>query len=138
MSQENVKVVRAVFEAWNAGDMDAVRELYDPDVILLALDDWPEVGPWVGRETVMRRWEQQRETFDADDLKLINHSIDVGDRVAVRFIWRATGRGPETNMDMSQVATVRKGRIFAQEFFWDYAEALKTLWLSEQDAHADS
>ena len=27
MSQENVKVARAVFEAWNAGDMDAVREL---------------------------------------------------------------------------------------------------------------
>jgi ketosteroid isomerase-like protein len=32
MSQENVEIVRAVFAAWNAGDMDALRELYDPDV----------------------------------------------------------------------------------------------------------
>ena len=34
MSQENVEIVRAAFEAWNAGDMDAFRELYDPDVIV--------------------------------------------------------------------------------------------------------
>jgi predicted lipid-binding transport protein (Tim44 family) len=33
MSQENVEVVRTAFEAWNAGDMDALRELYDPDAI---------------------------------------------------------------------------------------------------------
>ena len=30
MSQENVDVVRRGFEAWNAGDVDALRELYDP------------------------------------------------------------------------------------------------------------
>jgi triphosphoribosyl-dephospho-CoA synthetase len=34
MSQENVEIVRAAFEAWNAGNMDAVRELHDPDVIV--------------------------------------------------------------------------------------------------------
>ena len=28
MSQENVEVVKASFEAWNAEDMDALRELY--------------------------------------------------------------------------------------------------------------
>jgi ketosteroid isomerase-like protein len=131
MSQENVETIKALFEAWNAGDMDAVRELYHPDAILRMPEGWPEVGPYVGREAVMLQWEQQRETFDADDLELINHSIDVGDRVAARFIWRGAGRGPKTNMDMSQVATVRKGRIFIQEFFWDYAEALETLGLSE-------
>jgi hypothetical protein len=32
MSQENVEVVSAGTAAWNAGDMDAFRELYDPDV----------------------------------------------------------------------------------------------------------
>ena len=33
MSQENVELVRALFETWNAGDMDAFRDLFDPDVI---------------------------------------------------------------------------------------------------------
>ena len=138
MSQENVEIVRASYEAWNAGDMDAVRELYDPDVIVRYPEGVPEPGPFVGREAVMRQWEQQRDTWDADDLQLISHSIDVGDRVAVRFIWRGAGHGPEANLDSAQVATVRKGRIFYQEFFWHYAEALETLGLSEKDTHADS
>jgi ketosteroid isomerase-like protein len=55
MSQENVEVVGAMFDTWNAGDMDAFRELYDPDVIVRAPKDWPEPGPFVGREALMRQ-----------------------------------------------------------------------------------
>jgi uncharacterized protein len=132
MSHENVQLVRAIWKAWNAGDMDTVRALYDPDVIVRTPEDWPERGPWVGREAVMRAWQQQRETFDADELILVDHSRDVGDLVAFRFIWRGTGRGPEADMDLSCVAMTRKGRMCYQEFFWNYAEALETLGLSEQ------
>jgi hypothetical protein len=32
---------------------------------------------------------------------------------------------------------MRKGRIFYLEFFWDHAEALEAVGLSEQDAHGD-
>jgi hypothetical protein len=94
MSEQNVNVVRALFEVWNARDMDAVRDLYDPDVIVRGLEGWPEPGPFVGREAVMRQWKLQRETWDADELELINHSVDVGDRIAVRFIWRGVATGP--------------------------------------------
>jgi ketosteroid isomerase-like protein len=45
MSQENVEVVRAAFIAWNAGDMEALRELYDPDAISRRFQAWPEPGP---------------------------------------------------------------------------------------------
>jgi ketosteroid isomerase-like protein len=55
-----VEVVKAFFAAWNAGDMDAVRELYDPEVVMRAAEGWPEPGPFVGREAVMRQHEQQR------------------------------------------------------------------------------
>ena len=68
MSQENVEIVRAGFERWNAGDMDAFRELLDPDMILRNPEGWPEPGPFVGREAVIRQWKQQRETWDADTL----------------------------------------------------------------------
>jgi ketosteroid isomerase-like protein len=60
MSQENVEIVRAFFEAWNAGDMDALREMYDPDIIVRMLEDWPEPGPFVGPDAVMRQWQQAR------------------------------------------------------------------------------
>src|SRR4051794_20669278 len=136
MSRENVEVVRALFETWNAADMDAFRELYDPDVILRTVEDWPEPGPYVGREAVMRFHEQLRETWDADALEPVSDFIDAADHVLVRYVWRGTGHGPDANMELTLVFTVRKGRIFYLEFFWDHAEALEAVGLSEQ--HADS
>ena len=131
MSRENVEIVRAGFEAWNARDMDALRELYDADAIMRMAEGWPEPGPYFGREAVMREFEQLREAFDADALELVSDFIDAADRVVVRFIWRGAGQGPEADLELTGVWTVRKGRIVFQEFFWDHAEALETLGLSE-------
>jgi hypothetical protein len=131
MSQENVEIIKRAFEAWNAGDMDAFRDLFDPDVIWRQLEGWPEPGPEVGREAVMHQLGQQRETWDADALELTSDFIDAADRIVVRFIWRGAGHGPEANLAATGVFTVRKGRVFYVEFFWDHAEALETLGLSE-------
>jgi hypothetical protein len=68
---------------------------------------------------------------------MLSYTNDVGDRVATRLIWRGAGRGPEADLEVTTVTTVRKGRICDVEFFWDHAEALETLGLSEQDAHAE-
>ena len=138
MSQENVEIVRAANEAWNAGDMDALTELYDPDVIMRAIEGWPEPGPYVGRKAVMRWLAQLRETWDADTVELTSDFIAAGDRVAVRLIWHGAGRGPAANMGMTIVQTVRDGRILYVEYFWDHAKALEALGLSDQDAHAES
>jgi ketosteroid isomerase-like protein len=131
MSQENVEIVRRSYEAWNAGNMDALREQLHPGVILRHPEDWPEPGPFLGPEAVMRQFEQQRDTWDADALEPISDFIDAADRVTVRQIWRGAGHGPEANMEFTGVFTVRKGRILAIENFWDHAEALETLGLSE-------
>ena len=134
MSQENLEVVRAAFEAWNARDLDALRELYDSDIIVRVTEDWPEPGPFVGREAVMRQGEQLRETWDAVTLEPISDFVDVGDRVAVRHVWRGVGHGPaESNPEFTVVATVRKGKILGFDYFWHHAEALDALGLSEED-----
>jgi uncharacterized protein len=132
MSQENVKLVRAGFEAWNAGDMDAFRELYDPYVIVRMVEGWPEPGPLVGRDAVMRQWQQQRETFDADALEPVGDFVEAADRVVMRFVWHGAGQGPEADLEMTQIITFRKAKIVSQEFFWDHAEALETVGLSEE------
>jgi uncharacterized protein len=131
MSQENVEVVRAAFEAWNAGDMDALRELLDPGIIWRPPEGWPEPGPFVGREAVMRWFEQLREAFDTYVTELIGDISEAADRVAVKQVWRGGGRGPNANIESTGVFTVRKGRVFGVEQFWDHEEALETLGLSE-------
>jgi ketosteroid isomerase-like protein len=131
MSQENVGIVRATFKAWNAGDMDALRETYHPDVVMRSPEGWPEPGPLVGVEAVISQWERQREAFDTQTLETISDFVQVGDRIVVRFIWHGAGHGPEANMELTGVYTVRKGRIRDLEFFWDHIEALEALGLSE-------
>jgi ketosteroid isomerase-like protein len=131
MSQQNVEIVRKLIEAWNAGDMNAFRDLYDPEIIMRPPERWPEPGPFVGREAVMREWHQTRETWDADIVEPISDFIDAGDRVVVRHVWRGIGQGPESNIETTQVTTVRKGLILHQEFFWDHAEALEAAGLRE-------
>jgi ketosteroid isomerase-like protein len=131
MSQENVEVAKAAFEAWNAEDMDAFRALCDPEIIMRPPVRWPEPGPFVGREAVMREWEQTRATWDADTVEPISDFVDAGDRVLVRQVWRGVGQGPDSNIELTNVFTVRNGLILHQEFFWDHAEALKAAGLTE-------
>jgi len=138
MSQENVEIVRATFEAWNAGDMDALREVCDPDVIMRVPEGWPEPGPFVGREAVIRLFEQWRETFDTYVTELIGDIIEAADRVVVRQVWHGVGRGSEAHVESTVVFTFREGKVSYVEQFWDYAAVLETLGLSEQDAHADT
>ncbi len=131
MSRENVEIVRAAYEAWNAGDTVVLSDLYDPDAIVRPDKNWPEQGPFVGRKACMDWFEQLREAFDVDALELIDGFIDAADRVLVRQIWHGLGRGPESNMEFTGVFTVRKGRIVLAEFFWDHQEALEAAGLSE-------
>ena len=131
MSEENVEIVRAGIEAWNAGDMDAVREVYDPDVIVRPPRDWPEAGPFIGRDAVMRQNVQLREAFDTDVIEPVSF-IDAADRVAIRHIWRGAGHGPDASLEITAVYTVREGRIFYVEYFWDHTKALATMGLEEQ------
>jgi ketosteroid isomerase-like protein len=131
MSQENIEVVRAVYATWNAGDMDAFRDLYDPDAIMRPPEGWPEPGPFVGREAVMREWEQVREAWNADVVEPMSDFIEAGDRVAVRHAWRVAGQGPEMNFEITNVLTLRQSMIVYQEFFRDHAQALEAMGLAE-------
>jgi ketosteroid isomerase-like protein len=132
MSRENVEIVKAAFSAWNTGDMDAHNALYHPDAVVWQPEGWPE-GPFLGREAVLRQFKQMRETWDTDLLEA-REFIDVGNRVAVRLVWHGAGHGPEADLELTGIYTVRDGRVLAVEFIWDHAEALQAVGLSEQDA----
>ena len=131
MSGETAAVVRAGFEAWNAGDMDALRETFDPGVTWRPPEGWPEPGPFVGREAVMRWFEQLREAYDDYVTELIGDLIEATDRVVVSQVWHGAGRGPEADIESTGVFTVRNGRVIDVEQFWDRAEALEAAGLSE-------
>ena len=130
MSQENVEIVRAVFAAWNAGDMNAVHELLNPDVVVRGPEGWPE-RDFHGKDAVRSFYEGFAETVGRDSV--IEDLIDAGDVVVTRVRAHVTGAhsGLEGDMRFSQVTTFRKGKVVLNEFFWDHLEALRAAGLSE-------
>jgi ketosteroid isomerase-like protein len=132
MSEENVNTVRALLEAWNAGDMNRVRDMYDPAAIVRGEKlQWPEPGPFVGRDAIMGEFARLREAFDYDAFTVLTDFLSIGDRVVVRVAWRTLGRGPESMLETTLLYTVRNGRVFGLEFFPDHDEALEAAGLSK-------
>jgi ketosteroid isomerase-like protein len=132
MSQENVEVVRRGFDAWNAGDMEGVRDTYDPDAVMRYHGDVLEPGPFVGRDAIMRQFDRLRDALDErDSLVFMSDFLDAGDRVVSRFAWRGEGYGPAMDLELTVVYTVRGGRIVEADFFRDHDEAVEAIGLSE-------
>ena len=131
MSEESIEVVRTYLRVWNAGDMEGVRELYAPDTVMEVPTDWPESGPFVGRDAVMRQLNQARAAFDSDSVEFLTDPVAVGDRVVVRTGWHGIGRGPQSDMEWTVVSTIRDGLLVNVQYIWDHAEALEAVGLRE-------
>jgi ketosteroid isomerase-like protein len=134
MSQENVEVVRRVFEQFQAG-----MERGDPGAGLSAPDiEW--VTPqfegrrvWRGREgfvEFVRAWTEGFEDWSLQVERLIDAG---GDRVVVLTHQSATGKasGVPVELDSGVIYEVQDGRIIRGSLYGSHGEALEAAGLRE-------
>ncbi|MFL5820564.1 MAG: nuclear transport factor 2 family protein [Solirubrobacteraceae bacterium] len=131
MSQENVELVRRMWEAFLSNDFQTALTSYDPDV------EWdgtnlPDGQVGRGLEAIMdhiTRWSDMWESWNVE----VERVIDAGDDHVVVFI-RETGRS-SSGLDMDErhgeLYTVRAGRIVRRQGFSDPNEALEAVGLRE-------
>jgi len=126
MSQENVEIVRKLFEAYPRGE--DVAGLFDPGVVWNPADEQPMEGLDEARAHV-KRWESDWEQLDTKPEKF----IDAGDRVVVTV--HLAGRGRASGIDVDaryySVYTLHEGKITRMDEFADEQEALEAVGLSE-------
>jgi ketosteroid isomerase-like protein len=138
MSQENVEVVKAWFDAFNREDWDAAFKDAAPGA---EIDMSRAVGPWrgvYGLDQVRRVMEEFRETWESARQEP-HEFIEAGDLVVVPSTVHLKGRdGIEVSASATTVWTIRDGAIERVTMYQDRQEALEAVGLSEQDAHADS
>ena len=126
MSQENVEVVRAAFEAWNRSDFDAWIQCFDPEVQWSML-----LEEFRGHAGIRQAWQFFKVDFQLnaryDDIR------DLGDSVLALGELTGTGRISGLNLrnEIAQLATFRDGRILSIRDFASHADTLDTLGLSE-------
>ena len=131
MSQENVEIVRAAYDAYNRGDLDAALVDAAPEFEL----DWTRaVGPQRG----VYRLDQVRAFF-VDFLEAFESTrvepdefIEAGDQVVVPQTGYIRGRdGIEVTARVALIWTIRDGAIVRICLYQQQREALEAAGLSE-------
>lgn len=130
MSEENAELVQRLFNAWNRGDYDAARDVFDPDVEVEAVLGGDLDGTYFGHAglaKLMRFWGAFG-SFHSD----IERCIPAGDAVVTLMHHHATGKRSGIDVDMRnwQVFTVRNGRVVRYGLFSTEAQALEAAGLS--------
>jgi ketosteroid isomerase-like protein len=131
MSQENVDVVRQLYSAMNARELEAVAELADPDVEWIP-DSRVGQGPIRGRENIIRFFMDQAETFEEFRVET-KRFWDTGDKVLVfvRTTGRGTASGAGFDIRIGHLWTLRDGLIVRGEGHANRDEALEAAGLME-------
>ena len=133
MSQENVEIVRQVWEADRRRDVEAVRAAYSPDVVwedtTRLWGDWGTARGPDGIQVAWGRWYEAFEdvTFEWDEV------ADIGDHVVVTYQTHARGRGSGVVVDqaITLLWTLQAGKVVRIRAYTDRADALEAAGLSE-------
>ena len=97
--------------------MGAFGEGYDPHVVVRYADGWPEGSePIMGREAVMRQWEQQREAFDADTVELIKKQKGSDGTKVINLIKSIQKTAEENSGDPFLIAMAERAKAVLELF----------------------
>ena len=132
MSQENVEIVRAAFDAYFRGDMESVLRLMDPEIVVMQPPEVPDGRTLHGHAGVMEAIAAWPEQWDDYQLEIVQ-IVDAGDNVVVRTHQRGRGKGSgvEVEDEIWFVAGFRNGRIADWRMFGAESDALEAAGLSE-------
>ena len=132
MSQENVELLRAVYEQYGRGNFRAGLDLFDPHVVLVARSDLPDADRRIGVDSISA---YMREYLDplTDVTWTAEEFIEADGSVVVAARQRGMGKGSKLSVDacVFTVWTFRGRMVIRIEFFADRAEALEAVGLRE-------
>jgi ketosteroid isomerase-like protein len=130
MSQENVEIVRSVYDALNRGDWDAVFRDMHPDFEMTT--QRLDAGTHRQREAVQGLGEEYLAAFDNMAFEP-EKFFENGDQVLVLLTRRARPKGGSADLVVrnGHLWTLRDGTILSMKSFPDPKEALEAVGLSE-------
>jgi ketosteroid isomerase-like protein len=133
MSQENVEIVRRIYEEVSAHTWEPPRDLYDPDYTVDLSDAGPDLGVIHGVEASEAALREYVETFDAFRIEIteVIHADDRQVVVAVRDGGRLKASGAELWERFFHVWTFRNRKIVRRSSHRGRGRALEAAGLSE-------
>ena len=118
-------MVRETVRLLNAGDLDGLRQLLHPEIAMWGPTGWPESGPMVGPDAVVRQFERIGEDFEERHSEIVELTR-AGEWVVGGLLWHTRGRGSgiESTAELWFAHRFREGRIVEIRWFWERDDAL--------------
>ena len=136
MSQENVEVVLQLHAAFNEADLDALLSGWDAGAeyhAAMTQSVEGDEGVFRGHDGLRRWWQELRDLYDglrSEVLEVRDH----GEQVVVSFTIRGRGKGSGVlleGQELTQVFTVRQGKVIEGRDYFSRDEALEAAGLPE-------
>lgn len=129
LAEQNVELIRAAFDAYERGDIDAVLALCAEDIVITQAPEVAATGvapQQHGHDGVLEAfgiWPNQWDDFEIEIQRIVAHP---GDHVVVDTLQRGRGRqsGVDVEAEFFFTFAVRDGRIAEWQIFVDEGDAL--------------
>jgi ketosteroid isomerase-like protein len=125
----NTDLLRAGYDAWNRGDLDAWLELLDPDIVIRTSGAFPDFAPeYRGLERAGKFWRQMLEPWE--DFRIEVEQIEEEDDIVaagIRFVARGRDSGVDVELRFGSGIRVRDGlavELVNRRSFEEVREAL--------------
>jgi ketosteroid isomerase-like protein len=130
MSQENVEVIRSLYDGWLRGEMGLDK--LDLEISMVESTTLPGAVSAHGVVAVERYMRSFVKHWDEIRFEPIEY-IDAGDQVVMtaRLVGRGKRSGVEVTRDWAYVWTLRDGKALSMIGYADRADALKAVGLEE-------
>jgi uncharacterized protein len=130
MAGSNLEIVQQAFEAFGRGDLDAVLEICDPEIVVRDPDRTGTT--FRGIEGLGRFWEEWFENWQeyrVDPREFEEH----GDEILVHAVQSGRGKlsGVELSQDFFNVVRLRDGRVIEYRIYTEREDALASLGAAE-------
>jgi ketosteroid isomerase-like protein len=132
MSQENVEIVRAIYEAINRRDPDAAFRDSDPNVELTTPERGFNTGTYRGRAEIQKYWRELFSAFEAVSIEP-EKLVEIDDQVVavVRTRMRPKGSAAELETRNGHLWTFREGKAVSNRIFPEPEKAFEAAGLRE-------
>ena len=132
MSQENVEIVRRLYEAVNQGDFATAAECIHPEIEFHTYARSPEAGVYRGKDAVREYNESLFGRFESTRFE-VEELVDAGDRVVIVTTQRAVPKGGQEEMKVriAEVWSIRDGLLAERRSYSTKEEALEAAGVRE-------
>lgn len=131
-SAQSITDLRAAYEAFNRGDMEAAVQSFDPQIEWTEPAEFPGGGAYHGRDEAKRYLAQSRAAW-AEVISTPERFITSGNQIVVFVHARVRAKDSTQWQDvkLADVYTMRNGKAIQMRAFANRQEALRWVGIEE-------